>query len=90
MTIFPKGLVHLQLNLDCQPAKFIAFLNHEDPGVLTLSTRMFEMPIEVLSATFDMPFNEIKKLKEKLPITIAKGREECLSRCKVLREKCRS
>jgi len=48
------------------------------------------MPIEVLSATFDMPFNEITKLKEKLPITIAKGREECLSRCKVLREKCRS
>jgi hypothetical protein len=70
------------MNLDCKTAKYISVLNNEDPGVLTISNRLFELPVEALSATFDLPMNEINAIKDRLPSTIAKGRQECLSRCR--------
>ena len=38
-TIFPKGSIHYQANLDCEPATFVACLNSEDPGVGTVAQR---------------------------------------------------
>ena len=44
VTFFPQGLIHYQQNLSCEPATFIAALNNEDPGAVTITTRFFELP----------------------------------------------
>lgn len=33
VSIFPQGYIHFQQNLGCKPAKFIAALSSEDPGL---------------------------------------------------------
>ena len=81
--ILPQGLIHYNQNLDCEPAKFLSALNNEDPGVLMVSTRTFELPIEALTVTFNMNPDEIRQIKDALPDTVAKGREECLKRCRL-------
>lgn len=45
---FPQGLIHYQQNLDCEPAAFIAALNHEDPGAVAIMTIFFDLPSEAL------------------------------------------
>jgi len=34
-TLFPKGSIHFQANLGCEPLQFVAALNNIDPGVLS-------------------------------------------------------
>ena len=48
VAFFPQGLIHYQQNLDCEPATFLAALNSEDPGVVTITTRFFELPSEAI------------------------------------------
>ena len=38
-TLFPKGSIHYQLNLGCEPLTFVAALNDEDPGVSQIAQR---------------------------------------------------
>ena len=48
VAFFPTGLIHYQQNLDCEPATFLAALNNEDPGAVTVTTRFFELPSEAI------------------------------------------
>lgn len=43
---YPQGVIHYRQNLDCKPATFIAVLDTEDRGVVTITTRLFELPSE--------------------------------------------
>jgi len=81
VVVVPQGLIHYAQNLDCKPAQFISAFNSEDPGVLTVSTRTFALPDEVLTVTFNQSPDEVEALRKGLPNTVAKGREECLRRC---------
>ena len=83
VVVFPEGLIHYQQNLDCQPARYISALNSEDPGVLTVSNRLFTFPLEALTATFDLSPYIVQHIKRNLPENIAAGRKECLIRCKM-------
>ncbi|KAJ3475443.1 hypothetical protein NLI96_g11833 [Meripilus lineatus] len=38
-TIFPKGAIHYQQNMGCDPIVFVAALNNEDPGVQSTAQR---------------------------------------------------
>ena len=38
-TIFPKGSIHFQVNLGCEPLTFVAALNSEDPGTSQMAHR---------------------------------------------------
>ena len=38
-TIFPKGSIHYQINLGCDPLTFVAALNDEDPGASQIAQR---------------------------------------------------
>ncbi|CAM9880261.1 unnamed protein product [Laminaria digitata] len=51
VAFFPQGLIHYQQNLDCEPATFLAALNSEDPGVVTITTRFFELPSEAIQVS---------------------------------------
>lgn len=35
-TIFPQGLLHTEVNLSCERAKFISSFNDVDPGLVTV------------------------------------------------------
>ena len=38
-TLFPKGSIHYQINLGCEPLTFVAALNDEDPGASQVAQR---------------------------------------------------
>ena len=44
----PQGLIHYQQNLGCEPMKFLAALNSEDPGAVTITSRFFELPKDAI------------------------------------------
>lgn len=48
VAFFPQGLIHYEQNLSCEPATFLAALNNEDPGAVTITTRFFELPTEAI------------------------------------------
>ena len=80
-TLFPQGLVHYQQNNGCERATYISALNHEDPGVLKISTRIATLPTEALSATFDISEEEVLSLFSNVPGGPAMGTQACLDRC---------
>ena len=82
VALFPQGYIHYELNLGCSPAKFISALNHEDPGVITISTRGFELPNIALQSTYILSDKEVEEIRSKLPSSPAEGIAECLKRCK--------
>ena len=51
VAFFPQGLIHYQQNLGCDPVTFLAALNSEDPGVVTITTRFFELPSEAIQVS---------------------------------------
>ncbi|CAN0442552.1 unnamed protein product, partial [Laminaria digitata] len=51
VAFFPQGLIHYQQNLDCEPATFLAALNSEDAGVVTITTNFFQLPSEAIQVS---------------------------------------
>ncbi|KIM92214.1 hypothetical protein PILCRDRAFT_115312 [Piloderma croceum F 1598] len=50
-TIFPKGSIHLQQNLGCEPAVFIASFDDVDPGTSLIAQNFFALDQGVVDAT---------------------------------------
>lgn len=48
VAFFPQGLIHYEQNLGCEPVTFLAALNNEDPGAVTITTRFLELPTEAI------------------------------------------
>jgi len=62
-TIFPKGSIHYQANLGCEPITFIAALNDEDPGATQAAQRFFGLSPDVVDATLgDIGLKEVVDL----------------------------
>eukprot|EP00904_Undaria_pinnatifida_P006385 jgi/Undpi1/2877/HiC_scaffold_14.g06254.m1 len=81
VAFFPQGLIHYQQNLDCEPATFLAALNSEDPGVVTITTRFFELPSEAIQASLNFDDPTLKNLIASLPEAPAMAQRMCLQRC---------
>lgn len=80
-TFFPQGLIHFEQNLGCTKAAFLAAFNSEDPGLLTLPNRLFTIPIQALTSSFNNTEEVINTLKEKFVRSPAAGVGECRARC---------
>ncbi|CAF1292496.1 unnamed protein product, partial [Didymodactylos carnosus] len=81
-TVFPKGAVHYEQNLGCEPAQFVAAYNNEDPGTLTVINSLKQVSANIVSASLgDIPDNEFEALLKRLPVNPALGVDECLIRC---------
>ena len=76
VTFFPQGLIHYQQNLGCTTANYISALNHEDPGVVTISTLFFRLPMEAIASALDTTDIETRNLIAGIPQNPAEGREE--------------
>ncbi|KAF8408014.1 hypothetical protein HHK36_007154 [Tetracentron sinense] len=70
MFVFPRGLVHFQLNVGKGKAFFLAAFNSQNPGVVFLPTTLFvttpSIPNEVLSKAFQIDAKVISDIRSKL------------------------
>jgi len=85
-TFFPHGLIHEEQNIGCEPATFISAFSSDDPGVLTISNRLFTLPEEALTSTFNITMSQVDQIRKNLPTNPAKGTSECLNRCSLLNQ----
>jgi oxalate decarboxylase/phosphoglucose isomerase-like protein (cupin superfamily) len=81
-TFFPASLIHFEQNLACTPAKFLAALNSEDPGVVTMSWQTFgSLPVYALQSTFNLSETIVDMIKRGLPQGPAAGFDQCVKYC---------
>jgi oxalate decarboxylase/phosphoglucose isomerase-like protein (cupin superfamily) len=80
-TVFPQGAIHFEQNLNCEPAVFVAAFNSEDPGVSTIGSTFFGLPVDVSAASLNIPIKTVEDLIPFLPKNPALGIEECRRRC---------
>ncbi|KNC74228.1 hypothetical protein SARC_13219 [Sphaeroforma arctica JP610] len=80
-TFFPRGLIHYQQNMGCEPAGYISMLDDSDAGLLVVSGVLGNLPSEALEATFDEDAEFVNQLLMGLPTGPARGRAECFVRC---------
>ncbi|KAI9052309.1 hypothetical protein LZ554_003663 [Drepanopeziza brunnea f. sp. 'monogermtubi'] len=85
MTPFYIGSVHTQYNPDCTDAVFVASFNSEDAGTGQVLDETFQFSANVVSAAFGEAINgsDVDLFKSQIPASIAKGVEECLTKCNV-------
>ena len=79
-TLFPRGAIHFEQNLGCEPVLFVAAFADEDPGVSSL-TNFFDVPAAVAEASLDISSTAFQKIAGEIPKNIVFGVEECLTRC---------
>ncbi len=86
-TVFPRGLIHEEHNIDCEPAAFISAFSNEDPGAQFVANSLFTIPQEAISASLNVENFTIDSLRNALPKpNIGKGTSECLARCALLKQ----
>ncbi|KAI4349849.1 hypothetical protein L6164_010397 [Bauhinia variegata] len=68
--VFPKGLVHFQMNNGKVPASVIAAFNSQLPGTQSIATTLFAatptVPDNVLTKAFQVGTKEVEKIKSRL------------------------
>ncbi|MCO5568802.1 hypothetical protein L7F22_022502 [Adiantum nelumboides] len=74
--VFPRGLVHFQLNPDKnKPARAIAALNNQNPGASQLAVALFNsdppLPEEVLETTLGIGDDELRRVIASVKKTLA-------------------
>jgi hypothetical protein len=82
-TIFPRGAIHFEQNLGCEPIIFVAAFSDEDPGTSQLANNFFNLPSDIVGATLgDLG---VTYLAAQIPNNVAFGTDECLKRCGITR-----
>ncbi|XP_010523132.1 PREDICTED: germin-like protein subfamily 3 member 2 [Tarenaya hassleriana] len=63
--VFPKGLLHFQMNIGDEPAAILGMFNGQNPGLMKLPRAIFGSGIkeELLEKSFGLNRKEIDKLK---------------------------
>ncbi|KAI9692074.1 MAG: hypothetical protein M1820_009542 [Bogoriella megaspora] len=86
-TVFPRGTLHYIQNPTCDPAATVAAFNSEDPGQSIMAQGMFALDPNVVDAVLGFPEyfdpKNIDSFRASLPVSVALGIEECLTRCNI-------
>jgi len=86
-TMFPKGAIHYQFNPTCDTTAFVAVLSDTDAGTNQVAQGFFGLNEDVVEATlgFTAPIDGkfIEQLRGKIPVSLAKGVEQCLAKCNI-------
>ncbi|KAL4556362.1 hypothetical protein LXL04_039013 [Taraxacum kok-saghyz] len=68
--VFPRSLMHYQINNGKVPALALAVFNSQSPGIQRVATALFasspSVPNHVLAKTFGIEIDEVKKIKSRL------------------------
>ena len=78
---FPQGLIHFEQNLACTKGIFLSAFTHEDPGALSLPNRLFSLPTQAITSSFNNNEETLKMIQDKLVVSPAAGVGECRARC---------
>lgn len=62
ITVFPRGLLHFELNVGTEEAEFLSALNSENPGTLTSSEALFQIPLRALATSLNVDEMTVRKL----------------------------
>lgn len=89
MTVFYQGSIHMQYNPDCDDVIFVSGFSSEDFGTGQIANETFALTDNVISATFGQMIKgaDIDKIRAAIPKNIALGVEECLTKCKIPKNK---
>lgn len=65
--VFPKGLVHFQMNVGRSPATILGSFNSQNPGLVKLPMAMFGSGIdeELVRKAFGLSEKEVERLRRK-------------------------
>jgi hypothetical protein len=81
-TVFPRGAIHFEQNLGCEPVMFVAAFDGVDPGVSQVADRFFGLPTDIVQATLgDIGATEVQGLASAIPKNVIYGVESCLQKC---------
>ncbi|KAG4435953.1 hypothetical protein IFR05_008573 [Cadophora sp. M221] len=85
MMPFYQGSVHTQFNPTCDDTVFVASFNSEDFGAGQVADELFTFSPNVITAAFGEAINgaDVDAFKKAIPVSIAKGVEECLKKCNI-------
>lgn len=86
-SLFPRGAIHFEANLGCEPAVFVAAFGDSDPGTLQIAQGLFGLPVQVVGVVLgnDLTDSQIKTLQSMIPDNVAFGLDECVTRCGLTR-----
>jgi hypothetical protein len=91
MAVFPQGALHQEFNPGCEPTVFVAAFNNEDAGTLQTMNAFFELPDDVIQASFGgdviISGQDVDLVRGMIPMNVAKGVEECLTKCNIPKRK---
>lgn len=84
-TMFPKGAIHYQYNPTCEITAAVAVLSGEDAGTNQVAQGFFGLDGDVVEATLGFPQTidgaYVDAQRPRIPVSLAKGVEECLAKC---------
>jgi len=80
-TVFPKGVIHFEVNMQCERAVFVAAFNNQDPGVTTIASSFFGLPTQIVGASLgNLDISTVEELMQQLPMNPGSV-DECRKRC---------
>jgi len=65
-TLFPRGLLHFEINLGRENATYISALNSQNPGTLNAAASLFRVPNLPLATALNTEFSVLKKIAESI------------------------
>ncbi|KAK6194227.1 Synaptic vesicle transporter SVOP [Pestalotiopsis sp. IQ-011] len=89
-TVFYQGAVHSQFNPGCEPAVFVAAFNAEDFGTGQVAQELFGGADRNLTAAVfgdQISGADVDKLRGQISVNVARGVEECLTKCNIPKRK---
>ncbi|CAM6098994.1 unnamed protein product [Calypogeia fissa] len=69
--VFPRGLLHFELNVGGEEAFYISALNSQNPGVLTAQQAYFQLPLRAAAGGLNQSFKTTEKLQDDHPTSAA-------------------
>jgi quercetin dioxygenase-like cupin family protein len=65
-TLFPRGLLHFEINLGTENATYISALNSQNPGTLNAAASLFAVPELTLATALNTDFSVIKQIADSI------------------------
>lgn len=82
VTLFPRGLLHFELNVGEETADYLSALNSENPGTQTSASALFKIPKRALAASLNLPWNLLGAINSTISQSAGPGlRKEARSGC---------
>lgn len=66
VTVFPRGMLHFELNVGTEDAEFLSSLNSENPGSLIAAQALFELPARALGVALNQPIKRLEQISKTL------------------------